>query len=97
MKPQRRSLSARKLARLDSLLAEEGLAPAAAGISRRPPGAATPLLIGEEQLWFLARLAPEDPAYNMPFVLHLIRLDDHKLFDLRRALAAALAELTRTA
>ncbi|HEX3526199.1 MAG TPA: amino acid adenylation domain-containing protein [Thermoanaerobaculia bacterium] len=72
MKPSvRRGLSARKLARLDALLAAEGLAPAAAVIPRRPAGASFALSAGEEQLWLLARLAPADPAYNMPFVLRL--------------------------
>src|SRR5689334_22446283 len=72
MKPvNRKGLSARKLARLDALLAEEGLAPELSEILPRPVGAAAPLSVGEEQLWFLSRLAPENPAYNMPFVLRL--------------------------
>ncbi|HEV8580106.1 MAG TPA: amino acid adenylation domain-containing protein [Thermoanaerobaculia bacterium] len=69
--PARKGLSARKLARLDALLAGEGMLAAAASIQHRPPGAPAPLSVGEEQLWFLSRLAPEDPAYNMPFVLAL--------------------------
>jgi amino acid adenylation domain-containing protein len=41
-------------------------------ISRRPAGLAElPLSYGQEQLWFLDRLAPGLTAYNMPFTLRL--------------------------
>jgi amino acid adenylation domain-containing protein len=48
-----------------------------------------PLSFGQQRLWFLHQLAPESPAYNMPFA---VRLDGP--LDVR-ALAAALSEVVR--
>ncbi|MES1245585.1 MAG: amino acid adenylation domain-containing protein, partial [Acidobacteriota bacterium] len=97
MKPfSRKSLSARRLARLDALLAEEGLAPELSEIPRRPAGEAPPLSVGEEQLWFLAQLTPEDPSYNMPFVLRLCGALDPAALRAGLAALAARHESLRT-
>ncbi len=48
----------------------EGAAPG--GIPRRPAGLAElPLSYGQEQLWFIDRLAPGLPTYNIPFAVRL--------------------------
>jgi amino acid adenylation domain-containing protein len=54
-------------------------------IPRRAGGDSTPLSFAQQRLWFIHRLDPESPAYNMPFPLRLRgRLDAAAL---RRALA----------
>ncbi|HEX6200997.1 MAG TPA: condensation domain-containing protein, partial [Thermoanaerobaculia bacterium] len=60
-------------AELARALAEDGAAPAAAepaltaaGRPERPP-----LSFGQERLWFLDRLDPGDPTFNVPFSLRL--------------------------
>jgi amino acid adenylation domain-containing protein len=59
-------------------------------VSRATPRAAPlPLSFAQQRLWFLHRLEPESPVYNMPAALHLPgRLD-------RATLAAALGEVAR--
>ncbi|HKV12539.1 MAG TPA: condensation domain-containing protein, partial [Thermoanaerobaculia bacterium] len=37
----------------------------------RPPGTRAPLSPAQERLWFLDRLEPGNPAYNVPLALHL--------------------------
>ncbi|HEX7184605.1 MAG TPA: amino acid adenylation domain-containing protein [Thermoanaerobaculia bacterium] len=54
-----------------------------------PPGLPAPLSFAQERLWFLARLEPESPFYNIPAALRLRgRLDVP-------ALARSLAEIRR--
>ncbi|HEY4593189.1 MAG TPA: amino acid adenylation domain-containing protein, partial [Thermoanaerobaculia bacterium] len=54
-----------------------------------PRAAPLPLSFAQQRLWFLHRLEPESPVYNMPAALHLPgRLD-------RAMLAAALGEVAR--
>ncbi|MEU8142601.1 amino acid adenylation domain-containing protein [Nonomuraea sp. NPDC048901] len=68
----------------------EGL-PEAPGLSLapRPPGTLPPLSAGQERLWFLHRLDPDDASYNM-YIVRRLRgpLDPEAL---RRALTALLA------
>ena len=46
-------------------------APAAPPLVRVPRDGDLPLSFAQERLWFLQRLAPESPAYNMPVALRL--------------------------
>ncbi|HEX6863493.1 MAG TPA: condensation domain-containing protein, partial [Thermoanaerobaculia bacterium] len=48
-----------------------GSAPAAPPLVRVPRDGDLPLSFAQERLWFLHRLAPESPAYNMPAALRL--------------------------
>ncbi len=65
-------------------------APPLVPVSRETPRATPlPLSFAQQRLWFLHRLEPESPVYNMPAALHLPgRLD-------RAMLAAALGEVAR--
>lgn len=47
------------------LAAEGGAAGAPAGIPRRPEPAVAPLSFAQQRLWFLDRLLPGNPAYNV--------------------------------
>ncbi|HZF13303.1 MAG TPA: amino acid adenylation domain-containing protein, partial [Thermoanaerobaculia bacterium] len=58
------------------------LVPHAAGLQ-------APLSYAQERIWFLAQLAPESPAYNLPGALHLAGSLD------RGALARCLQEIVR--
>ena len=92
MSRSRRSfdLDDRKQALLDALLAEAGVAgPARETIPRLPAGAAPPLSFGQERLWFLDRMAPQSPVYNVPCGLRLVGALDV------RALERALGEVAR--
>jgi amino acid adenylation domain-containing protein len=64
-------------------LAEERKAPPASpsqAIPRLPRGEAMPLSFAQRRLWFLARLAPGNPFYNVPAALRLSgRLDPEAL------------------
>ncbi|HEX4498795.1 MAG TPA: amino acid adenylation domain-containing protein, partial [Thermoanaerobaculia bacterium] len=66
------------------------VAPPLVPVSRATPRVTPlPLSFAQQRLWFLHRLEPESPVYNMPAALHLPgRLD-------RAALAAALGEVAR--
>src|SRR5579863_9571234 len=44
---------------------------AAGAITRRARGSPTPLSFGQEQVWFLAQLAPDSPIYNECVTIHL--------------------------
>ncbi|WP_433511782.1 amino acid adenylation domain-containing protein [Nonomuraea sp. CA-143628] len=68
----------------------EGL-PEGPGLSLapRPPGTLPPLSAGQERLWFLHRLDPDDASYNMYIVRRLRGSLDPEA--LRRALTALLA------
>jgi amino acid adenylation domain-containing protein len=66
---RRRQLTPRQLARVRELRREDEAA-SGATISRRRAAAVPPLSVGEEQIWFLARLE-DDPSYNIPFELCL--------------------------
>ncbi|HWN41106.1 MAG TPA: AMP-binding protein, partial [Thermoanaerobaculia bacterium] len=48
-----------------------GSAPAAPPLVRVPRDGDLPLSFAQERLWFLQRLAPKSPAYNMPAALRL--------------------------
>ena len=75
-------------ARVDvALSAGRGLA--APPLTRIDHGRAAPLSFGQERLWFLAQLEPDDRSYNIPLGVHFEGPLD------RRALAAALRELLR--
>ncbi|NMO34579.1 amino acid adenylation domain-containing protein [Streptomyces sp. GMY01] len=50
---------------------EERTAAAPAGITARPAGAAAPLSLAQQRLWFLDRLGPGNAAYNLPYALRL--------------------------
>ncbi|MEM7482643.1 MAG: amino acid adenylation domain-containing protein [Acidobacteriota bacterium] len=58
-------------------------------LARRPRGLDPPASAGQRRLWFLERLRPGDPAYNIPLSL----IFDGALDPV--ALAAALDEITR--
>ena len=67
-------------------------APDAAGLALAPLGdqvGARPLSFAQERLWFLDRLTPGDPAYNVPLALRL----EGRLYP--AALAAALGAVVR--
>ncbi len=65
-------LDARRLALLDVLLREEALgSPASSRLPRRPEGTRPPLSSAQQRLWFLHRLDPVSPAYNLPVALEL--------------------------
>ncbi len=67
---------------------QRGRTLARAGIPRRPPGQAElPLSFAQEQLWFLDKLAPGLPTYNVPQAFRLSGPLD------RAALSAALSAL----
>ncbi|HVB37536.1 MAG TPA: condensation domain-containing protein, partial [Vicinamibacterales bacterium] len=71
--------------------------PAPRAIPRRPPSATAPLSFAQERLWFLDRLEPDNPAYNLALAF---RIDGPIDVDwARRALDALLArhETLRTA
>jgi len=54
-----------------------------------PPGAERPLSFGQQRLWFLDRMEPGSPAYNIPLAVRLSGALDPVI------LAAALAEIER--
>ncbi|MEM8931596.1 MAG: amino acid adenylation domain-containing protein, partial [Acidobacteriota bacterium] len=58
-------------------------------ITREHDGATRPLTFGQERLWFLDRLMPESPVYNIPFAQRLTGPLDHA------ALERAVGELLR--
>jgi amino acid adenylation domain-containing protein len=62
---------------------------AAPPLTRGRHGSYGPLSFGQERLWFLAQLEPDDRSYNMPIGVRFEGALD------RVALAAALRELTR--
>jgi amino acid adenylation domain-containing protein len=65
---------------------DRSVAPPLVPVSRATP---LPLSFAQQRLWFLHRLEPASPVYNMPAALHLPgRLD-------RAMLAAALGEVAR--
>jgi amino acid adenylation domain-containing protein len=63
--------------------------PAAPNVPRREGGGPAPLSFAQQRLWFIHRLDPASPAYNMPRALRL-----HGPLDVR-ALRRALTELVR--
>ncbi len=65
-------LSAKRLELLRALRRDQGLAAARGeAIPRRPEAGAYPLSFGQQRLWFLDRLQPGSPAYNLPAALRL--------------------------
>ncbi|HYG64432.1 MAG TPA: condensation domain-containing protein, partial [Thermoanaerobaculia bacterium] len=79
-----------RLELLRELRREEGLETAAAPmIPRRQDPSSHPLSFSQERLWFLDRLDPENPAYNIPVSLRLRGPLD------AAALARALGEVIR--
>ncbi|HEY3570037.1 MAG TPA: amino acid adenylation domain-containing protein [Thermoanaerobaculia bacterium] len=75
-----------------ALRVEEALGasrPQAPPLARAGRDVLLPLSFGQERLWFLDRLQPDSPAYNIPFALELAgRLD-------AGALERSLGEITR--
>ncbi|HSG38002.1 MAG TPA: amino acid adenylation domain-containing protein, partial [Thermoanaerobaculia bacterium] len=71
--PLRRLFEAPTLGELTAALAgREPAAPALEAVPRRPPGAdPVPASFAQERLWFLDRLRPGDPAYNIPDALRV--------------------------
>jgi len=67
-RPSKLALSDEKRRLLDALRREHGLA-ATAAIPRRPDEDRAPTTSTQERLWFLDRLNPGSPAYNVPVVL----------------------------
>ncbi len=65
-----RALPDKKRRLLQALLEKEGLTQASGAIPARPPGE-RPLSFAQERLWYLARLTPDTPAYNIPLAWHL--------------------------
>ncbi len=84
-------LTERRLAALETLGRMEGApaAPEVSGIVPRASGEPAPLSFEQERLWFVDRLAPGSPVYNVPFSLRL----EGPLVP--AALAATLAEIAR--
>jgi amino acid adenylation domain-containing protein len=84
-------LSLEQQSHLAQLLAREGMAGAqfSKPISRQPRGAKVPLSYAQQRLWFLQRLEPQSPAYNLHWAVRLRgRLD---LSALKQALSLLLA------
>ncbi|HSK78482.1 MAG TPA: condensation domain-containing protein, partial [Thermoanaerobaculia bacterium] len=84
-------MSPEKLQRLIDSLRGSAPAPAAAPaiLPRRPGLDRLPLSFSQERLWFLDRLDPGSPAFNLPAAVEL----KGELYS--AALAAALAEVVR--
>src|SRR5206468_1778360 len=74
-----------------ALAAELGYPASELGVAipRRAPGADLPLSFSQERLWFLDRLQPGSPAYNIPAAVRLAGALDGA------ALRRALAEVVR--
>jgi amino acid adenylation domain-containing protein len=86
LSPERRALL-RKL--LDERSRAKRTSPAAPDVARREGGGPAPLSFAQQRLWFIHRLDPASPAYNMPRALRLRGALDV------RALRRSLAELVR--
>jgi amino acid adenylation domain-containing protein len=85
--PSLDALSPAKRALLEAMLREQGVAPAQAGIPRRPAGSGpAPLSFAQQRLWFLDQLDPESRAFNLPTLLRLTGPLDADA--LRRAVSA---------
>jgi len=83
---EERALLFEKLRRKKEQVAPAGVEETASIPRRSDPGSPPPLSFSQQRLWFLHRVAPEDPVYNVP-IAALVRgpLDPAAL---RRALAA---------
>ncbi|MFD2171161.1 non-ribosomal peptide synthetase [Tumebacillus lipolyticus] len=69
---QRRSnLSAEKRALLEKRLRGEAKAPASATIAKREPAERAELSFAQSRLWFLDRLQPGNPVYNVPSIIRM--------------------------
>ena len=77
------ALSPEKRALFEALLKKQGVA-APDGIPRRGDAGPAPLSFSQERLWFLDRMDPGSPAYNVPWTLRVRGPLDVPL--LRRAL-----------
>jgi natural product biosynthesis luciferase-like monooxygenase protein len=71
MPPGSQELSAEQRALFELLLRKEGLEPSSLLLPQARSGDEAPLSFVQEQLWFLDRLHPRDPAYNVPLALRL--------------------------
>lgn len=90
MSDSQRALLARQL-RLTKAVAGQP------GIRRRPAGMdRAPLSSAQEQLWFLAQLAPQSPTYNVPFTMRLDGPLDRGALHRALQLLAARHESLRT-
>jgi amino acid adenylation domain-containing protein len=79
---------------LARLLREEGAD--ASRIPRRPAGEDAPLSFAQRRLWFLDRLVPGNPAYNISAAFRLRGALDLRRFELSLQAVAARHEILRT-
>ncbi len=96
--PNEQDLPSRRRALLRALLEKEGLATTPKpAIPPRPDPERAPLSFGQERLWYLWRLAPDTPAYNIPMAVRLEGPMDTAAFgsSLRRVVARHEALRTR--
>ncbi len=89
MSGDRFKLSGKRLELLRAMRREQGLAGSRQEkIERRPEAESYPLSFTQQRLWFLDRLQPGSPAYNLPAALRL--RGPLRLADLERALAGVV-------
>ncbi|HEX6903705.1 MAG TPA: amino acid adenylation domain-containing protein [Thermoanaerobaculia bacterium] len=89
MSGDRFKLSGKRLELLRAMRREQGLAASRQErIERRPEAESYPLSFTQQRLWFLDRLQPGSPAYNLPAALRL--RGPLRLADLERALAGVV-------
>jgi amino acid adenylation domain-containing protein/non-ribosomal peptide synthase protein (TIGR01720 family) len=91
LSPQQRALLERRLKQHQA----EASAPAAAAIPRRQDPAAWPLSFAQERFWFLDRLQPGSPLYNIPLAVRMPEPVDRPALSRSFAAVAARHEMLR--